>query len=402
MLKNYRDDFPILDQEVNGRPLIYFDNAATSQTPLKVIQRMDDYYKEENANIHRGVHYLSQKSTDAYEAARQKVQHLIGAAKPEEVIFTTGTTMSINMVAQGIEPMIKKGDQILVSTLEHHANIVPWQMLCERTGAELKVIPIHKNGVIDQLAFDQLLNEKTKVLAISHVSNTLGTINPVKEMIDKAKKFGALTLIDGAQATPHLKVDVQALDCDFYVSSAHKMMGPTGIGFLYGKEGILKKMQPYQGGGEMIAEVSFEKTTYADLPHKFEAGTPNIAGGIGFGAAVDYINEVGIENIEQREHELLKYAEEKFKGVDGLSFYGTADDKSAVISFNIDGVHPYDTGVILDKLGIAVRTGHHCTQPLMQFYEIPGTVRASFAFYNTEEEIDRLIEGIEKAKMMLL
>lgn len=402
MLKNYREDFPILDQEVNGRPLIYFDNAATSQTPLKVIQRMDDYYKEENANIHRGVHYLSQKSTDAYEAARQKVQHLIGAAKPEEVIFTTGTTMSINMVAQGIEPMIKKGDQILVSTLEHHANIVPWQMLCERTGAELKVIPIHKNGVIDQKAFDQLLNEKTKVLAISHVSNTLGTINPVKEMIDKAKKFGALTLIDGAQATPHLKVDVQALDCDFYVSSAHKMMGPTGIGFLYGKEGILKKMQPYQGGGEMIAEVSFEKTTYADLPHKFEAGTPNIAGGIGFGAAVDYINEVGIENIEQREHELLKYAEEKFKGVDGLSFYGTADDKSAVISFNIDGVHPYDTGVILDKLGIAVRTGHHCTQPLMQFYEIPGTVRASFAFYNTEEEIDRLIEGIEKAKMMLL
>jgi cysteine desulfurase/selenocysteine lyase len=396
-----RADFPILDQTVNGRPLVYFDNAATGQTPLKVIEAISDYYLEENANIHRGVHYLSQKATDAYEEARHKIKDYINAPLVEEVIFTSGTTMGINLVANGLNSTIKKGDEIIISTLEHHANIVPWQMLCDRTGAVLKVIPLHRDGTLDMDSFYKMLNENVALVAISHISNTLGTINPVKEMIQAAQKLEALTLIDGAQATPHLKVDVQELDCDFYVSSGHKMYGPTGVGFLFGKKNRLMDLDVYQGGGEMIDQVTFKKTTYAELPHRFEAGTPNIAGGIGLGYAIDYINEIGLNNIANRENELLEYAVEKMSDFDDLIYFGQAKDKASVISFNVDGVHPYDIGVILDKMGIAVRTGHHCTQPLMDYYEIPGTIRASFSFYNTFEEIDLFIEALKKAIAML-
>jgi cysteine desulfurase/selenocysteine lyase len=396
-----RADFPILDQTVNGRPLVYFDNAATGQTPSKVIEAISDYYLEENANIHRGVHYLSQKATDAYEEARHKIKDYINAPLVEEVIFTSGTTMGINLVANGLNSTIKKGDEIIISTLEHHANIVPWQMLCDRTGAVLKVIPLHRDGTLDMDSFYKMLNENVALVAISHISNTLGTINPVKEMIQAAQKLEALTLIDGAQATPHLKVDVQELDCDFYVSSGHKMYGPTGVGFLFGKKNRLMALDVYQGGGEMIDQVTFKKTTYAELPHRFEAGTPNIAGGIGLGYAIDYINEIGLNNIANRENELLEYAVEKMSDFDDLIYFGQAKDKASVISFNVDGVHPYDIGVILDKMGIAVRTGHHCTQPLMDYYEIPGTIRASFSFYNTFEEIDLFIEALKKAIAML-
>jgi cysteine desulfurase/selenocysteine lyase len=396
-----RADFPILDQTVNGRPLVYFDNAATGQTPSKVIEAISDYYLEENANIHRGVHYLSQKATDAYEEARHKIKDYINAPLVEEVIFTSGTTMGINLVANGLNSTIKKGDEIIISTLEHHANIVPWQMLCDRTGAVLKVIPLHRDGTLDMDSFYKMLNENVALVAISHISNTLGTINPVKEMIQAAQKLEALTLIDGAQATPHLKVDVQELDCDFYVSSGHKMYGPTGVGFLFGKKNRLMDLDIYQGGGEMIDQVTFKKTTYAELPHRFEAGTPNIAGGIGLGYAIDYINEIGLNNIANRENELLEYAVEKMSDFDDLIYFGQAKDKASVISFNVDGVHPYDIGVILDKMGIAVRTGHHCTQPLMDYYEIPGTIRASFSFYNTFEEIDLFIEALKKAIAML-
>jgi cysteine desulfurase/selenocysteine lyase len=396
-----RADFPILDQTVNGRPLVYFDNAATGQTPSKVIEAISDYYLEENANIHRGVHYLSQKATDAYEEARHKIKDYINAPLVEEVIFTSGTTMGINLVANGLNSTIKKGDEIIISTLEHHANIVPWQMLCDRTGAVLKVIPLHRDGTLDMDSFYKMLNENVALVAISHISNTLGTINPVKEMIQAAQKLEALTLIDGAQATPHLKVDVQELDCDFYVSSGHKMYGPTGVGFLFGKKNRLMDLDVYQGGGEMIDQVTFKKTTYAELPHRFEAGTPNIAGGIGLGYAIDYINEIGLNNIANRENELLEYAVEKMSDFDDLIYFGQAKDKASVISFNVDGVHPYDIGVILDKMGIAVRTGHHCTQPLMDYYEIPGTIRASFSFYNTFEEIDLFIEALKKAIAML-
>lgn len=400
-IEEVRADFPILDQNVNGRPLVYFDNAATGQTPSKVIESISDYYLEENANIHRGVHYLSQKATDAYEEARAKIKDYINAALVEETIFTSGTTMGINLVANGLNSKLKKGDEIVISTLEHHANIVPWQMLCDRTGAVLKVIPLHRDGTLDMITFHEMLNDKVAVVAVSHISNTLGTINPIKEIITAAQGVAALTLIDGAQATPHLNVDVQELDCDFYVSSGHKMYGPTGVGFLYGKKNRLMELDVYQGGGEMIDQVTFKKTTYAELPHRFEAGTPNIAGGIGLGYAIDYINEIGLNNIADRENELLQYAMEKMSDFDDLIYFGQAKNKASVISFNVEGVHPYDIGVILDKMGIAVRTGHHCTQPLMDYYEIPGTIRASFSFYNTFEEIDLFIAALKKAIDML-
>ncbi|MDA8595587.1 cysteine desulfurase [Flavobacteriaceae bacterium] len=400
-IQQIRSQFPILNQEVNGKPLAYFDNAATSQTPLSVIDAIATYYKTDNANIHRGVHYLSQKATDDYEEAREKVRTHIGASASCEVIFTTGTTMGINMVANGLRSELKTGDEILISELEHHANIVPWQLVCEATGAKLKVIPITDKGEINMDAFEELLSDKTKILSVSHISNTLGTINPIEHMIHRAHSHGAQVLIDGAQATPHLNIDVTALDCEYYVSSGHKMYGPTGVGFLYGKKEALNKLDVYQGGGEMIAEVTFEKTTYAELPHKFEAGTPNISGGIGLGAAIDYIQEIGIDRIAAREQELLDYAMDKLSAFEDIEYYGTSENKAAVISFNIKGIHPYDVGVILDKLGVAVRTGHHCTQPIMQCYNIPGTIRASFAFYNTFEEIDQFIGALDRAYMML-
>ncbi|WP_306012756.1 MULTISPECIES: aminotransferase class V-fold PLP-dependent enzyme [unclassified Allomuricauda] len=396
-----RKDFPILHRKVNGQPLVYLDNAATSQTPQQVIDVIVDYYQGYNANIHRGVHTLSQEATDAYEAARQKIQKHFNIAKAHEVIFTSGTTDAINLVANGFTSFLQKGDEVLVSAMEHHSNIVPWQMLSERTGAILKVIPMNTNGELVMEEYHKLLSEKTKLVFCNHVSNALGTINPIKEIIEAAHKAGAAVLIDGAQAAPHIKADMQALDVDFYTVSAHKMCGPTGVGMLYGKEEWLKKLPPYQGGGEMIAEVTFEKTTYADLPHKFEAGTPNICGGIAFGAALDYMNQIGFEAIAQYEHELLQYATEQLLTIDGLKIYGTATNKTSVISFNIKGIHPYDIGTIVDKLGIAVRTGHHCAQPIMDFYKIPGTVRASFSFYNTKEEVDRLVEGVKRAKNML-
>ena len=401
-IKKIRADFPILKREVNGKPLVYLDNAATSQTPQQVIDAIVDYYQNYNANIHRGVHTLSQEATDKYEQARNKIQKHFNAANSHEIIFTSGTTHSINLVANGFSALIKKGDEILVSAMEHHSNIVPWQMLSERTGATLKVIPMNQEGELRMDVYDELLSDKTKLVFCNHISNALGTINPIEEIIEKAHKVGAAVLIDGAQAAPHLVADVQALDVDFYTCSAHKICGPTGVGMLYGKEDWLNKLPPYQGGGEMIAEVTFEKTTYAGLPHKFEAGTPNICGGIAFGAALDYMNAIGFEEIAKYEHELLEYATQELLKIDGLKIYGTAKNKTAVISFNIEGIHPYDMGSILDKLGIAVRTGHHCAQPIMDFYKIPGTVRASFAFYNTLEEVDVLITGVLKAKSMLL
>jgi cysteine desulfurase/selenocysteine lyase len=400
-IQKIRADFPILSQKVNGKPLVYFDNGATSQKPKVVIDAITKYYEEINANIHRGVHTLSQLATDAYEISRGKIQNHINAKFSYEVIFTSGTTHAINAVANGFASLLKVGDEVLVSALEHHSNIVPWQMLCERTGATLKVIPMNENGELIMSDFDKLLSEKTKIVTVNHISNALGTINPIEYMIEKAHQVGAAILIDGAQATPHLKPDVQALDCDFYVFSGHKICGPTGVGILYGKEEWLRKLPPYQGGGEMIATVSFEKTTYADLPHKFEAGTPNIEGGIVLGTAIDYLNEVGFENIATHENELLVYATERLLEIEGLKIYGTTTNKTSVISFNFEGIHPYDIGTIIDKLGIAVRTGHHCAQPIMDFYKIPGTIRASFAFYNTKEEIDIFVEALKRAKMML-
>ena len=396
-----RADFPILQREVNGQPLVYLDNAATSQTPLAVIDAISDYYKHTNANIHRGVHALSQEATDEFEAARHKIQKHFNAGQAHEIIFTSGTTHSINLVAHGFASFLEKGDELIVSELEHHANIVPWQMLCERTGAALKVIPITANGTLDMGVYADLLNERTKVVFVNHVSNALGIINPIEEIIEKAHAVGAAVLIDGAQATPHMVPDVQALDVEFYTTSAHKICGPTGMGVLYGKEAWLRKLPPYQGGGEMIDQVTFEKTTYADLPHKFEAGTPNIAGGVGFGAAVDYMNNIGFEAIASHENDLMRHATEKLKKIEGLHIYGDVDNKVAVISFNVEGIHPYDIGTLLDKMGIAVRTGHHCCQPIMDHFKIPGTVRASFAFYNTHEEVVRFIAGVEKAVGML-
>ena len=396
-----REDFPILSRKVNGQPLVYLDNAATSQTPKQVVEVISDYYYRYNANIHRGVHKLSQEATDAYEKARATIQNHFNAAHPHEIIFTAGTTESINCIASGYASLLKKGDELLISALEHHSNIVPWQMLCEKTGALLKVIPMTLEGTLDMNAFELLLNSKTQLVFVNHVSNALGTINPIQEIIDKAHQKGAKVLIDGAQASPHIKADVQALDVDYYVTSAHKLCGPTGVGMLYGKSALLNALPAYQGGGEMIATVTFEKTTYADLPHKFEAGTPNIAGGIAFGAALDYMNGIGIETIARYEAELLAYATTALQRIDGLKIYGEAKEKTAVISFNVGSIHPYDIGSILDQMGIAVRTGHHCAQPIMDFYEIPGTIRASFSFYNTFEEIDRLEAGIRRAVAML-
>lgn len=400
-IQKIRADFPILSQKVNGKPLVYFDNGATSQKPQVVIDAISKYYREINANIHRGVHTLSQLATDAYEASRGKIQNHINAKFAHEVIFTSGTTHGINLVANGFASILKPGDEVVVSALEHHSNIVPWQMLCEKTGATLRVIPMNEDGELIMAEYNKLLSDKTKIVTVNHISNALGIVNPIQYMIDKAHEVGAAILIDGAQAVPHLKPDVQELDCDFYAFSGHKMCGPTGTGILYGKEAWLNKLPPYQGGGEMIKEVTFEKTTYADLPHKFEAGTPDIAGGIVLGTAVDYLNEIGFDNIQKQELELLEHATKRLSEIEGLKIFGTGKSKTSVISFNINGIHPYDIGTIIDKLGIAVRTGHHCAQPIMNFFCIPGTIRASFAFYNTKEEIDIMVEAVKKAQMML-
>jgi cysteine desulfurase/selenocysteine lyase len=396
-----RKDFPILHRKVNGHPLIYFDNAATSQKPQQVIDSIVDYYQNYNANIHRGVHSLSQEATDAYEIARRKIQKHFNVEHTHEVIFTSGTTHGINLVANGFASILKQGDEILVSAMEHHSNIVPWQMLAEKAGAHLKVIPMDTDGTLILSEYKKLLSDKTKLVFVNHISNALGTINPIAEMTQLAHSTGAAILIDGAQACSHLKPDLRELNVDFYVTSAHKMCGPTGVGILYGKEKWLNKLPPYQGGGEMIKEVTFAKTTYAGLPHKFEAGTPNICGGIAFGTAIDYLNSIGFESIATYEAELLAYATDRLLQIEGLQIYGTGRDKTSVISFNFEGIHPYDIGTIVDKLGIAVRTGHHCAQPIMEFYKIPGTVRASLTFYNTKQEIDIFIQALQKAKAML-
>ena len=402
-IQKVRADFPILSQKVNGKPLVYFDNGATSQKPQVVIDAIVDYYSKYNANIHRGVHTLSQLATDAYEEARLKIQKHFNAKLNYEIILTSGTTESINLVANGFASILQKNDEVIVSALEHHSNIVPWQMLCEHTGAILKVIPMDIYGELIISEYDKLLSDKTKLVFCNHISNALGTLNPIKYIIEKAHEVGAAVLIDGAQACPHLKPDVQALDVDFYVTSAHKMCGPTGVGMLYGKEEWLRKLPPYKGGGEMIATVTFEKTTYADLPHKFEAGTPNICGGIAFGAAIDYMNAIGFDAIAKQEKELLEYGTKRLQEIENLTIYGPEDldRKASVISFNVEGIHPYDIGTIIDKLGIAVRTGHHCAQPIMDFFKIPGTIRASFAFYNTKEEIDIFVEAVKRAITML-
>ena len=400
-LTTIRADFPILSRKVNGQDLVYLDNAATSQTPTQVIDVIADYYQSYNANIHRGVHTLSQEATDKFEQARQSIQTHFNIRKSHEVIFTSGTTHSINLVAFGFGTLLDPGDEVIVSALEHHANIVPWQMMCERSGAILRVIPMTDDGTLDIHAYKGLLNTKTKLVFVNHVSNALGTINPIEEIIKKAHKVGAAVLVDGAQACGHIKPDLQKLNVDFYTVSAHKLCGPTGIGMLYGKEKWLNKLPPYQGGGEMIDEVTFEKTTYADLPHKFEAGTPNICGGIAFGAALNYMNTIGFEAIGSYEDKLLQYATEQLTQIEGLRIYGDNKHKTAVISFNIDSIHPYDVGTLLDKMGIAVRTGHHCAQPIMDYYKIPGTIRASFAFYNTKHEVDTFVNGVHRAVAML-
>lgn len=400
-IENVRGQFPILSRKVNNKPLVYFDNAATVQKPITVIDALDNYYRNTNANVHRGVHTLSLEATEAMELTRRKFQHFLNAQFAHELIFTRGTTESINLVANGFSNLITKNDEILISQLEHHSNIVPWQMLRERTGAILKVIDLLPNGTFNMESFESQLNYRTKIVAVSHVSNTLGTINPVKEIITKSHRFGAKVLLDGAQAIAHLKVDVQDLDCDFYCFSGHKMYGPTGIGFLYGKETLLYELAPYQGGGEMIKTVSFNQTTYADLPFKFEAGTPNIADAIALSSALDFIETIGLDSIEHYENELLDYATHQIETIEGLTLIGNAPKKSAVISFVVQGIHPSDIGVLLDKMGIAVRTGHHCTQPLMQYYDIPGTVRISFAVYNTKEEIDYFITSLQKVLQML-
>lgn len=402
-IQKIRNDFPILSREVNGKPLVYLDNGATSQKPQSVIAAIDKYYSFENSNIHRGIHTLSQEATTAYEEARTTVQGFVNAEHSKEIIFTSGTTGSLNLLASSIgKKHINKGDEIIISTMEHHSNIVPWQMLCEEKGAILKVVPINDKGEFLMDEFENLLSEKTKLVSVTHVSNTLGTINPVKEIISKSHQNGALVIIDGAQAVPHTKVDVQDLNCDFYVFSAHKMLGPTGVGILYGKENLLNELPPYQGGGDMIKTVTFEKTTYNSLPHKFEAGTPNIAGGIGLAAAIAYMNNIGIDKIEAHEHELLAYATKEIKQIEGVRIIGEAENKASVLSFVVEGTHPSDIGMIIDKLGIAIRTGHHCTEPLMDRFEIHGTARASFAFYNTFAEVDLFINALKRAIKMLL
>jgi len=398
-----RADFPILKREVNGKPLVYLDNGATTQKPSAVIDSIVRYYTDMNSNVHRGVHYLSQISTDAFEITRKKVQAFIHAAEDREIIITKGTTDGINLIATCYgRAFIQAGDEIIISAMEHHSNIVPWQMLCDEKGCKIRVIPMNDKGELDMVAYENLLNEKTKLVAVTYVSNALGTINPVGQIISMAHQYGAVVLVDAAQAVQHLKIDVQNLDVDFLVFSGHKMYGPTGVGVLYGKEDLLNAMPPYQGGGDMIKEVTFEKTTYNELPFKFEAGTPNIEAGICLNEAIDYINSIGLESIEAYELELLQYATEKLSEVSGIRFIGTAEHKCSVISFVIEGTHPYDVGVILDKLGIAVRTGHHCAQPVMDRFGIPGTIRASLAVYNTKEEIDVLVAGIQRAVNMLI
>ena len=398
-----RADFPILKREVNGKPLVYLDNGATTQKPSSVINSIVHYYTDMNSNVHRGVHYLSQISTDAFEVTRKKVQAFINAAEDKEIIITKGTTDGINLIATCYgRAFIHAGDEIIISAMEHHSNIVPWQMLCDEKGCKIRVIPMNDKGELDMDAYSNLFNEKTKLVAVTYVSNSLGTINPVREMISIAHRHGAVVLVDAAQAVQHIQIDVQKLDVDFLVFSGHKMYGPTGVGVLYGKEDLLNAMPPYQGGGDMIKEVTFEKSTYNELPFKFEAGTPNIEAGICLNEAIDYINSIGLENIEAYEHDLLQYATEKLAEIPGMRFIGTAEQKCSVISFVIDGTHPYDVGVILDKLGIAVRTGHHCAQPVMDRFGIPGTIRASLAVYNTKEEIDILVAGIQRAVNMLV
>ena len=398
----YRSDFKILQQKIYHKPLVYLDNAATTQKPQVVIDAVTQYYETLNSNIHRGVHFLSQKATDAFEETRQSVQQFIHARKSEEIIFTRGATESINLIASSFgKKFLQKEDEVIISAMEHHANIVPWQMICEEKGAFLKILPMTEQGVLQVDKLDELINPKTKIVAITHISNTLGTINPIKEIISKAHQHRIPVMIDGAQAVSHLKVDVQDLDCDFYCFSGHKMYAPMGIGVMYGKEEWLRQMPPYQGGGEMIKSVTFEKTTYNDLPFKFEAGTPSVGDVIGLKKAIDYITNLGIDKIAKHEENLLHYATEQLSKIDGLKIIGTAPEKTSIISFNLEGIHPYDAGVILDHLGIAVRTGHHCTQPVMDFFAIPGTIRASFALYNEKEEVDALVSAVLKAKEML-
>ena len=400
-VENIRKDFPILSKKINNKPLIYFDNAATSQTPTSVINSISNYYNNYNANIHRGVHSLSEEATQDFESARTKIKEHFNAGDTKEIIFTSGTTHSINIVANGYTDILKSGDEIIVSGLEHHSNIVPWQMMTKKNNAKLKVIPLKENGELDLKVFENLISDKTKLVFINHVSNALGVINPIKKIIEIAHKNGAVVLVDGAQSSAHFDIDLQKLDVDFFTASAHKLCGPTGIGFLYGKKELLDLIPPYMGGGEMISDVTFEKTTYADLPHKFEAGTPNISGAIAFGYALDYLNNIGLDNIKKYEDYLLDYATNKLKQIDGMIIYGDTPNKTSVISFNIDGLHAYDIGSILDKFGIAVRTGQHCAQPIMDYFKISGTVRASFSFINTIEEIDELIKAITFAKQML-
>jgi len=400
-ISKIREQFPILSRKVNGHDLIYFDNGATTQKPQSVITAESNYYKNENSNVHRGVHFLSGLATDKFEATRNTIQNFINAEHSHEIIFTKGTTDSINIVASGYRSILNKGDEIIISELEHHSNIVPWQMCCEQSGATLKVIPLLDNGSLDMIAFENFLSENTKLVSVSHISNTLGTINPIEEIIEKAQAVGAKVMIDGAQAAAHIPINMQSLGADFYCFSAHKLYGPTGVGVLYGKEEVLNELPPYQGGGEMIKEVSFKKTTYACLPHKFEAGTPNIAGVVAFKSAIDFINGLGLSNIAKHEEKLLQYATEEVLKIEGLKIYGTAKNKSGIISFNINELHPYDIGMIVDKMGIAIRTGHHCTQPIMERFNIPGTARISLAVYNTKDEIDVCIKAIKKAKMML-
>ena len=400
-VREIREQFPALRRLIYGKNLIYFDNGATSQKPQMVLDAINMYYSKDNANIHRGVHYMSQKATTGFEDARQIIQKYINANKSEEIIFTKGTTDSINLVAFSFGQLLNAGDEVIISAMEHHSNIVPWQMMCERRGCILKIAPINKKGELIMADYEALLNSKTKLVSITHISNTLGTINPIKEITQKAHAVGAKVLIDGAQSIQHMKIDVKDIDCDFFAFSSHKVFGPTGVGVLYGKEAILEKMPPYQGGGDMISKVTFEKTTYNELPFKFEAGTPHIAGVICLGKAIEFLSQFDIEAIQKHEHDLMEYAQDMLSTFEGVNIIGEAKKKTSVVSFTVDGIHPFDIGTLLDKQGIAVRTGHHCTQPLMDFYKIPGTIRASFAFYNTKEEIDTFIEAVEKSINML-
>ena len=400
-LDNIREEFPILHQKINGEDLVYLDNAASTQKPKAVINAIRDYYENDHSNVHRGVHTLSVRATEAYENAREKVSQFVNSPNKNQIIFTKGTTESINLIAGSLTNLIEKNDEILITAMEHHSNIVPWQMLCEKTGATMKVIPINNNGTLDIDEYKSMLNPKVKFVFVNHVSNTLGTVNPIKEIIDLAHSNKSQVLVDGAQGAAHLKINLSELDIDFYVTSAHKLCGPTGVGFLYGKESLLNELPPFQGGGEMISDVTFQKTTYADLPHKFEAGTPNISGGIAFGYALDYLNEIGLEDIANYENELLKYCTKKLSEIGDIEIYGNSINKIAVISFNVKGIHAYDIGTLLDKFGIAVRTGQHCAQPVMDHFGISGTVRVSFSFYNTKEEIDKLYDSLNRVLSML-